>query len=78
MNTLASYSVYELPVSNPAAVLVAIRAAQNVRKWGMFAAARYCQKRGVSIGAFKVAVWCERNERRKAERLPLFLLNQAY
>jgi hypothetical protein len=76
---IPTYTVIELPVLGSSAnkVLVAIRAAQNVRKWGILNAWLYAKNRSVSLGAFKVALWCERNERRKAERLPLFLVRQA-
>lgn len=77
-NYPASYNVVLIPVTNPAAVLIAIKAARNVRAWGIYAAWKYCKNRGVALGVFKVALWCHRNERRKVERLPLFLLNQAY
>lgn len=72
-----SYIVREIPVSNPAAVLVAIKAAQNTKNWGYDAAMRYCKKRGVATGVYEVALVCHVTERRKVERLPLFLLRQA-
>jgi len=73
-----NYQVLELPVSSPRKVLIAIRAARSVKKWGYYAALRYCQKRGVAAGVLDVALWCRKNENDAAERLPAFLRNQAY
>ena len=34
----------------------AVRAAQNMRRWGVFAAARYCKRRGVPPEILLLAV----------------------
>lgn len=57
-----SYIVRELPVSNPAAVIIAIRAAQNTRRWGYDAAMRYCRNRGVVESVLEAALWCHVNK----------------
>jgi hypothetical protein len=33
----------------------AVRAAKNVKSWGRFAARRYCERRGVPLGLYRLA-----------------------
>ena len=56
----------------------AIRAAKNIPNWGINAAAKYAKNNGVPIGTLLVAIKCERTERRREDRLPMFLVNQSY
>ena len=47
-----------MTTKNPKA-RAAIRAAQNVKQWGGYAARRYAEKHGVTPGAYRVARECE-------------------
>jgi hypothetical protein len=79
---MSNYSVEEIPVTHPDKVLTAIRAARNIKKWGYYAALRYCEKRGVKGRVLDVAIVCENelkaDEEKQGTSFPTFLQPMAY
>lgn len=64
-----------LPTSQKA--VDAVRAAQNVNRWGRYAARRYAQKRGVPASLYRLARQLETLDRLDYEQA-LFYLRQAH